>query len=199
MSNKNFIEQELISKIRNGDESAFIQVYDFYWKRLYNYGYQKLSKKEIVEGIVQEVFIDFWKKRTTLEIHTSLNSYLFSSIKYKIINQYKAQGIREVYMERQLAKGERQHQQVEDHIFFKDLKNNLNQVVKGFPPQRRKVYELRFNKGFSNIEISKYLEISVSTVEKHMIHAMKEIRVSLREFTFSFFTYQGLELLIEMI
>ena len=199
MSNKDFIEQELITKIKNGDESAFIQVYDFYWKRLYNFGYKKLAKKEVVEGMVQDVFIDFWNKRTSLEIHTSLKSYLYTSIKYKIINQYKLQGIRDIYIEKEKAKGEQNHLSVEEHIFFKDLKSNLNSVVENFPPQRRKVYELRFDRGFSNIEISKYLKISVSTVEKHMIRAMKEIRVSLREFTFSLFSIEGLEILINLI
>ncbi|UZD24202.1 RNA polymerase sigma-70 factor [Algoriphagus halophytocola] len=178
-------EQELISKIQKGDESAFVEVYHLYWKRLFNFGYKKLAKKEIVEGIVQEVFIDFWTKRQTLDIHSSLTSYLFTAVNYKIINQYKSQVVRENFAQKERKKGEQNDSSTDDKVLFDDLKANLKRVINRLPAQRRQVYQLRHNQGLSNIEIAQTLQISVSTVEKHMIKAMKDIRTGLREFTFS--------------
>ncbi|SFU15524.1 RNA polymerase sigma-70 factor, ECF subfamily [Algoriphagus locisalis] len=181
MSEKEIIERELVERIKNDDESAFIEVYDLFWKRLFNFGFKKLGKKEIVEGIVQEVFIDFWSKRKKLEIHTSLSSYLFSAVTYRIINQYKSQSIRDKFSEMEKSKGERSSSSAEEKVLYNDLKSNIKKVVGGFPPQRQKVYKLRFNKGLSYIEIAQNLEISVSTVEKHLMRALKDIRISLRE------------------
>lgn len=181
MPEKVLNELELIDRLKNDDESAFIEIYDLFWKRLFNFGYKKLGKKEIVEGIVQEVFIDIWTKRSKLEIHTSLTSYLFTAVNYRIINQYKSQIIRENYSEQEKSKGEQKSSSTDEKVLFNDLKSNIKKVVSGFPPQRQKVYKLRFNKGLSYIEISQNLEISVSTVEKHLMRALKDIRISLRE------------------
>lgn len=192
MPEKVLNEQELLVRIKNDDESAFIEVYDLFWKRLFNFGYKKLGKKEIVEGIVQEVFIDFWTKRSKLEIHTSLTSYLFTSVNYRIINHYKSQSIRDKYSAHEKSKGEQRNSSTDEKILFNDLKSNIKKVVRKFPPQRKKVYQLRFNKGLSYIEIAENLEISVSTVEKHLIRALRDIRVSLKELTLSLVTYLGL-------
>ncbi|WP_425637644.1 RNA polymerase sigma factor [Algoriphagus yeomjeoni] len=193
MSEKEIIELQLVERIKNDDESAFIEVYHLFWERLFNFGYKKLSKKEIVEGIVQEVFIDFWSKRGKLEIHTSLSSYLFTAVNYRIINQYKSQNIRDKYSEKEKSKGEQTSLSVEEKVLYNDLKSNIKKVVGGFPPQRQKVYKLRFNKGLSYIEIAQNLEISVSTVEKHLMRALKDIRISLRELTLSSFIAFGVD------
>ncbi|WP_192346187.1 RNA polymerase sigma-70 factor [Algoriphagus sp. Y33] len=192
-------QQETLERIKSGDESAFIEVYDLYWKQLFNFGYKKLSKKEIVEGIVQEVFIDLWTKRAKLEIHTSLSSYLFTSVNYKIINKYKSQSIRDKYSEEEKSKGEQNSASTEEKILFNDLKSNIKKVVREFPPQRKKVYQLRFNKGLSYIEIAQSMEISVSTVEKHLMRALKDIRVSLRELTLSSLACVGSDSLFKLL
>lgn len=199
MSEKELFELELVERIKNDDESAFIEVYNLFWKRLYNFGYNKLGKKEIVEGIVQEVFIDLWAKRGKLEIHTSLSSYLFSAINYRIINQYKSQSIREKYSEMEKSKGEQTSSSVEEKVHYNDLKSNIKKVVGQFPSQRQKVYKLRFNKGLSYNEIAQNLGISVSTVEKHLMRALKDLRVSLRELTLSTLTYISLDPPFELL
>lgn len=192
-------EQEIIARIKNDDESAFIEVYDLFWKGLFNFGYRKLCKKEIVEGIVQEVFIDLWIKRTKLDIHTSLASYLFTAVNYRIINQFKSQGIRNKYSEQEKSKGEQRSSSAEETVLYNDLKANIKKVVRDFPPQRKKVYQLRFNKGLSYIEIAQNLEISVSTVEKHLMRALKDIRISLRELMVFALTYLGSDPLFEIL
>lgn len=191
MSERTLKEQELISNIKKGDESAFVEVYHLYWKRLYNFGYKKLAKKEIVEGIIQEVFIDFWTKRKSLDIHSSLSSYLFTSVNYRIINQYKSQVVRENFAQKERKKGEQKDSSTDDKVLFDDLKSNLKKVINGLPAQRKQVYQLRHHQGMSNYEIAQTLQISVSTVEKHMIKALKDIRIALREFTFSFTILAG--------
>jgi len=177
-------EPELAQKIKQGDESAFIEVYEQYWKPLFNYGFNKLGKKEIVEGIVQEVFIDLWTKRKTLEIHTSLSSYLFQAVHFRVINKYKAQKVRENFSLNEQLKVEHQGSPVEERIIFKELKRMIKKITKSFPLQRKKVYDLRFKKGLSYLEIAEETNLSTSTIEKHLIQAKKEIRNQLAGYTF---------------
>ncbi|MDO9551100.1 RNA polymerase sigma factor [Rhodonellum sp.] len=191
MSNLEQSDESLVERVKNGDESAFEIIYDRYWKKLFNYGYQRSGKREVVEGMVQEVFIDFWAKRKELNIHTSLASYFFTAIKYKVINHHKAQSVREKFASAEKSKGEKNVSHVEERVFYKDLKSCIKKVVTHFPTQRKRVYELRFNGGLSYNEIAANMEISVSTVEKHMIKALKEIREQLTKYSFSFLVLTG--------
>lgn len=180
MTNLHYNDDHLINRVVEGHEDAFVALYDKYWKKLYNYGYSKLGKREIVEGFVQELFIDLWMKRSTIDIHTSVSSYLFTALKYKVLNYHKAQNIREKFMVTEKSKGETKISQVEEEVLFKDLKSHIHQVIVDFPSQRKKAYELRFNDELSYIEIADTMSISVSTVEKHIIKSLKIIRDRLK-------------------
>jgi len=189
------IEIRLIDQIKRGNEMAFVEIYDKFWRQLFNSGYKRLQKKEIVEGLVQEVFIEMWQKRETLNIHTSLSSYLFTAMKYKVINQIKSQMVKEKYVAFVHSKKLSFGSEVEEKIFYKELKKAYKKEVSSLPEQAKKVYELKNNEGMSYAEIAKSMEISVSTVEKHMIKALKILRTNLKNYSMSVL-YYGFCLLI---
>jgi len=194
MAYSNLTDDQLLTEIKKGNETAFVTLYDTYWKKLYNYGYSKLGKREIIEGFVQEVFIDLWIKRITLDIHSSVASYLFTSIKYKIINYHKSQYIREKFAVNEKSKGELKITEVEEKVLYQDLKSNLDEVIFDFPMQRKTACSLRFNDELSYQEIAQAMAISVSSVEKHIIKSLKIIRYRLKTFGFATITMMMMEI-----
>ncbi len=180
MSSSAITDDLLLEEIKKGDEAAFICLYDRYWKKLFNYGFSKLGKKEVVEGFVQEVFLDFWVKRAEITIHSSVASYFFTAIKHKVLNYHKARIVRKKFALKEQVKGERNVTEVEEKVFYKDLKSNIKKVIASFPQQRKTVYKLRFKEGLSYQEIADSMTISISTVEKHMIRALKDLRIHLK-------------------
>ena len=52
---------------RNGDESAFRYYYDMYYNALCLFGVRMLRDEEVVEDITQDVFVNLWKARETIE------------------------------------------------------------------------------------------------------------------------------------
>ncbi|UCS91915.1 RNA polymerase sigma-70 factor [Echinicola marina] len=179
------IELRLLKQIRKGNELAFVEVYDKYWKLLFNSGYKRLRKKEIVEGLVQEVFVEMWVKRESLEIHTSFNSYLYTAMKYKVINQMKSQMVKEKYVAFISSKRPSFGSEVEEKVFYKELDEAYKKEVAELPEKAKKVYVLKNNEGKSYAEIAQKLDISISTVEKHMIKALKILRTNLKNYSFS--------------
>ncbi|MBD8487182.1 RNA polymerase sigma-70 factor [Echinicola sp. CAU 1574] len=179
------IELRLLEQIKRGNEMAFVQVYDKYWKLLFNSGYKRLQKREIVEGLVQEVFVEMWQKRKSLEIHTSLNSYLYTAMKYKVINQMKSQMVKEKYVAFVTSKKLSFGSEVEENIFYNELNDAYKKEVSSLPDQARKVYKLKKYQDLSYAEIAQEMQISVSTVEKHMIKALKILRNNLRNYSMS--------------
>ena len=55
-------------------------------------------------------------------------------------------------------------------------KDSIRAVVEKMPARRKEIYILSRERGLSNAEIAKKLDISKKTVENHLNLALKEIR-----------------------
>jgi len=176
------INEDLLIRLKNGDKSAFKCVYDRYWSILFNQAYKRLPNEEIVKGLIQDLFADIWENRHRLVIQTSLAAYLSQSLKYKVFNYIKAQIIREKYSLGQYehAKNSNTDNQTEQQVNYGELQKILSQCISTLPLQPQKVYLLKHENDMSYLEIAAQLEISVSTVEKHMIKALRIIRKRIR-------------------
>ena len=64
---KQICDFELISRIKEGDESAFRIVFDLYSSKLYAFSYRFLKEKEPCQEVVQEVFLNLWINRAKLD------------------------------------------------------------------------------------------------------------------------------------
>lgn len=183
MGTKSSLETSLLDQISSGNESAFIKVYENYWKQLFNFGYKRLKKKEVVEGIVQEVFVELWLKRENLCAINSLEAYLFTMVKYMIINHVKSLLVKDRYNQFLAYQSKTIGSEVEEKLLFNELDKAYWEEVKKLSPQARKVYQMRHVSGLKYAQIASKLDISVSTVEKHMIKAKKVIRTNLKHYS----------------
>ena len=57
---KEFTDEELMGRIRNGDREAFSMLVMRHTKRYYSLAYRMLSSREEAEDIVQESFLTVW-------------------------------------------------------------------------------------------------------------------------------------------
>ncbi|MFC6101876.1 RNA polymerase sigma factor [Olivibacter domesticus] len=55
--------QDLITRIKEGDGSAFETLYQQNWQQLYVFAVKRLDDEEEAKDVVQEVFINLWAKR----------------------------------------------------------------------------------------------------------------------------------------
>jgi RNA polymerase sigma factor (sigma-70 family) len=79
-------EKTLWNSFREGDETAYIKIYELYFDTLLNLGIQMWNHVELVEDAVQDMFIDLRVKRKNLpEIKYSLKYYLVSSFRNKLL------------------------------------------------------------------------------------------------------------------
>jgi len=139
---------------------------------------------ETAEDIVQEVFIYIWENKGTIAIHTSIKAYLFKSTYTRCLN----------YLNRQkmITTNRRQiEQELKDYeasffdpdkneiirkLYMNDLRDEINRAIESLPQKCREVFTLSYIMDMKNKEIGKFLDISVSTVEKHINYALKVLR-----------------------
>ncbi|MDR3262144.1 MAG: RNA polymerase sigma-70 factor, partial [Tannerella sp.] len=83
------VEQKIIDLLKQGDNTAYKYVYDHYYTLLCAIAYEYLKDGFLCESMVDDLIFHLWEKRTTLEITTSLKSYLVRAIRNRCINYLK--------------------------------------------------------------------------------------------------------------
>lgn len=80
----------LLKSLKEGDETAFTEIYNQYWERLYFMAHKRLQSAQDAEEIVQQVFLTLWHKRASLSIQ-SLPFYLAAMVRYAIYRHFANQ------------------------------------------------------------------------------------------------------------
>ena len=77
----------LLDLLKDGDETAFTEIYNQYWERLYFMAHKRLQSAQDAEEIVQQVFLTLWHKRASLSIQ-SLPFYLSAMVRYAVYRHF---------------------------------------------------------------------------------------------------------------
>lgn len=178
---KNFTDIELVAILKSGDKIAFEEIYNRYWDKLFSIAGHKLDQLEDAEEVVQNIFISLWNRRETLNITSTLNSYLAVSVKYRVIKVLEKQYHQRKYTD-SLGKLHKLDDSTQEWLEFTELKVQLEQLVRNLPDKCQLVYRMSRENGFSQKEIAGKLDISEKTVEAHLGKALKTIKSGLNIF-----------------
>ncbi len=85
-------EQYLLDRIRQGDDRAWSQFVQRYNGRLFVYAQQQLGQSADAEDVIQEVFVSFLRALHTYRAESSVESFLFTILRRKIIDAYRRRG-----------------------------------------------------------------------------------------------------------
>jgi len=167
---------ELLTKLRNGDQLAFAQIYNQYRSKMYAYANTLCKSPETAEEIVQEVFIRLWQKKE--QINTDLN---FSAYIKKVTLNHVLNHLKKVAREKSLQVEVFQYidsirNTTEDNLLEKELLKTYDEAIALLPPQKKIIYQMSRNEEMTHDQIAKQLNISKNTVKNHMVEATKFIR-----------------------
>jgi RNA polymerase sigma-70 factor (ECF subfamily) len=174
----------LLDALRADDEAAFAEIYKRYCFRLFTVAYQKLKSREVAEELVQDLFENLWSRRASSQIQ-QLECYLFSAIRYRIINYIKGQKLQEGYQLYLRMSGSEKDMATEESLAENDLSAALLAGVRNLPEKSREVFQLSRLEHYSVQEISVQVKLSEKTVEYHLTKSLKLLRHYLREFLVS--------------
>ena len=166
----------LIFQIQQDNKYAFKQLYQNYYSRVVAFIAGIIKKQETAQDLAQDVFVNIWLYRKTLDVSRNLQNYLFVASRHAAIN----------YLKKELPVTsepiENMHTDissditVEDTLFAKEIRLLIEMVVSEMPAQRQRIYRMSREQGVSNEEIASKLGISKRSVENQISLALKEIR-----------------------
>lgn len=159
------------------DEKTFRIIFNRYYKGLVTYAYGYLYDKDASEDLVQEVFIYFWEHAVSLNIQTSLQSYLYAMVRNKCLNYLKSFKITDNLEVLELYTNlttdyefDSSSEDEEEKIY-----NQILKIVDRLPKQMQQIAKLKFLDNYKYAEIAAELNISVNTVKTQLKRAKLKI------------------------
>jgi len=134
------------------------------------------------EEVVQEVMFKIWVNRESLDIKTSMQSYLFRAVRNGCLNVLKHVDIREEFKAYNEAIRNEPQRSQEEEVIISELELKIRQAIDQLPMERKKVFILSRYEGLSYSEIANELGISVKTVENQVGKALKFLREELADY-----------------
>lgn len=175
-------ETDTLAAIKDGDERAFERIFKQYYKGLCGYAIRMLQEQEGAEEIVQDMFCKLWESRETVNINTSLKSYLFRAVHNRCLNQIKHINIRENYKNHNQERIDHEEQHFSEHYEKFELQQQIEQAIQKLPTERQRIFRMSRFDGMKYREIADELGISIKTVEVQMGKALKTLRDDLSDY-----------------
>ena len=169
-------EHLLIAGLKIGSKEAFDEIYRRYAGRLLAYCVQYTKCREDAEEIVQDVFVALWNNRQTIRQEETLQSFLFTISKHRVINAYRStlnSPVYEDYVDYQnkLSADEDYHR-VEYEQYVRIVKD----AIRRLPSTQQRVITLSRFSQLSNKEIAERLSLSEQTVKNQLSIGLKTLR-----------------------
>jgi RNA polymerase sigma-70 factor (ECF subfamily) len=175
-------DQQELTALKQGSETAFEMLFKRYYQPLCNYAYSFLNDRDESEEVVQAAFIGFWDKREAIEIQTSMKAYLYRMVRNSCLNVLKHEKVKQAHAKLQLAEGEPAYEAVSQSMLSTELEGRIHEAMKALPEQCRIVFQLSRFEELKYAEIAEQLGISVKTVENQMGKALKIMRGQLKDY-----------------
>ena len=161
----------LWEQMLDGDTHAFERLYRDTFSKLYRYGC-RFASPEIVENVLQDLFIHLWNKKSHLPTALSPVSYLMRSLRNRLINYNKqVKKTRMVSLESMADF----NYQIEESLGSQQS-DILQKAINRLSPQQREVIYLLYFNELSVTEVADILDLKVRTVYNTSHNAINVLR-----------------------
>ena len=169
-------EEEVLIRMKQGDESAFSTIYRHYHASLYIYLLRFCKIPSLAEDLVHDVFLKLWEIRDRINPQLSFSGYLYRIARNHVIKTIDKLATDQAMREQLFSQlNTLAAPQPEQMIRAKEYERLFQAALAQMPPQRLKVFPLCRQEGKSYDEAAEILGISRNAVKKHMVLGMRSI------------------------
>lgn len=179
----NIDEKVLLARLHQGDSEAFEAIYHLYKRRLAGNLLRLVKSDELVEELLQELFLKLWHHRHRIDVDQSVRAYLFRIAENMVYDLYRAAARDKKMRERLGADPFAGYTHIEESIFKAEESQRLEHAISQLPPRRQQIFRLSKIEGKSYDEIARQLNISKSTINDHLLKANRFLKEYFSNYT----------------
>jgi RNA polymerase sigma factor (sigma-70 family) len=171
-----YTEQELVFLLRGRDNQAFSYLYDNYSGALYTIILQIIKENELANDVLQEVFINIWRK---IESYDATKGRLFTWM-LNIARNASIDALRS-----KSYQNTQKNQELQDDVYSNssgqitqlNVDNiGLKKTLEKLKPEHRVLIELAYFKGYTHEEIAEIEGIPLGTVKTRIRNSLLQLR-----------------------
>ncbi|WP_308992056.1 sigma-70 family RNA polymerase sigma factor [Mariniflexile litorale] len=169
------------SKFVEGDKESFESIYNLNVDDLFSYGMKLYPDRDYIKDTIQDVFLDIYEHRKNLSTPKDIKFYLFTVLKHTLFRKLKAErksrNIENINEFSLLSESSIEQITITDER-EQHKRKIISKLIAELTPKQQEILYLRFNKGFSYMEISDITKINHNSVRKQVYRAIKKLRKS---------------------
>tara|TARA_R110002050_G_scaffold28182_1_gene72728 strand:+ start:185 stop:739 length:555 start_codon:yes stop_codon:yes gene_type:complete len=168
---------ELLQSCIAGNQSAQLEVYNRYYKAMFNTALRIIKDTAQAEDIMQESFLSAFTKLHTFKGEVTFGSWLKRIVINNSIHQYRNQQKKnEVALDEVLYKVEDNDGIASDHVFTELKAQKVIETMKDLKDNYRVSLTLHLIEGFDYEEISEIMNISYANCRTTVSRAKESLR-----------------------
>ena len=178
--------------------NSFNALYTLYYRKSFLFAKSYVHDEQVAEDIAAEALIKLWEKLKT-DIINSPQAMLLTILKNKSLDYLRLEQnklnamseLSELYVRELDIRVSSLEACDPSEIFSEEVNQIIQATLRTLPEQTRRVFKMSRFENKMNKEIAENLGITVKGVEYHISGALKEFRISLKDYLplFYFFFY----------
>jgi len=181
MDSKIVSEIEILDILKSKPNVALRSLYSSYYKYVCSVVYKMTGDASVAEDISQEVFIEVWKRRESLDVTSTLKGYLRKVAVNKTLNHIRSKKMN-FEDEDSVFQVPSEENSTQIILEAEDLQNAINSAIDSLPERCRLIFGLSRYEEKTYKEIAEALSISIKTVENQMSKALKIVRMFVQKY-----------------
>jgi RNA polymerase sigma-70 factor (ECF subfamily) len=186
------LDQVLVDRFKNGDESAFSEMVARYWDRIYSMVHHLLRNQQDAEEVTQDAFIRAHRGLVNFRGESAFSTWLYQIATNLARNRYwywwRRKRDKTVSFDQPVSADNStpllevfatEMETPEDATVTQEFVTRIAEGMEKLGPKHREVLILRNVKNLSYEEIAEILAISVGTVKSRIARARESLRAKM--------------------
>lgn len=191
MSNPSHTDQQLLHRLREGDEHAFELLFRSYYPGLLRFAHAQLGDRREAEDVVHDVFLRVWQERERLGSDRSLRVFLLASVRNRVIDLVLHRAVRRGRVQEDCGEAGASARGMpsaggptlaSEAVELRELDAAIRSAVAELPERYGTAFLLCREQELSYAQAADVMGVSPATVTTQIARALAALRVSLEPF-----------------
>lgn len=180
MKSSNYYETLYLKIVFEDNHVAFKELFFEFYPSLCVFAGRYISSSETCEDIVQEVFLNIWKNRKVLNIHSSFRNFLVTSVRNRCTDYLRKESSHTKYLENF---SDSYSTEIPDQIYtIKELEEMIQVALGKLPKNIQLAFKMSRSEQMTYNEIAAEMNLSIKTIERYISQALKVLREELKDY-----------------
>jgi len=172
----------ILAKAKKGEQAAFGEIYNLYFKKIYRFIFYRVGHKEAAEDLAEEVFLKAFTKIASVSENGAFTGWLYQIARNQVIDYYRSKKLTISLDE--IENTLEYESNVIDVVNLEQQQKVLLKLIKELLPEQQIVLKLKFFEDLENSEIAEMLhksEGAIRVIQHRGITRLQELIKKLRK------------------